>query len=357
MNRTRIKLTMAAAFAAMVLVACNPSLIFDGADKGPPPPTRKVHRDLEREIQALKRELAASQQALEQARNVAQASGDAAPAPAELATTWTEAAEVLPTDYAGQTDWVLAFETGAVAPSPGFDPETPAQAVFDFNVQFANAADPTFHVTYSHAPHTQWLSCKNCHPAVFSLERGAEPPAITMASIKAGEYCGVCHGTVAFAADEACARCHDGLPSQAGWRASEEPRAPIEDARTWTEAEQLLPVTQGMPDWAKALADGVIVPRAGIDPGTPRQPVLPINVELVPEASPAFKAVFSHASHTAVLSCASCHPGIFEMRAGADPISMPKIYAGEYCGRCHGKVAFAVATGCPRCHSLLAAGQ
>ena len=357
MNWTRMKLTATVAFVAAPLVACNPALFFDGVDKGPPPPTRKVHRDLEREMRALERELAATQQALEQARNASPENEQAGPTPAELATTWTEAAAVLPTDYAGQTDWVLALANGAVAPRPGFEPGTPEQAVFDFDVQFADAADPALHVTYPHAPHTQWLSCDNCHPAIFPLERGAEPPAITMDSIKAGEHCGVCHGKVAFAADEACARCHQGLPNQADWRATEEPRAPMETAQTWAEAERLLPVTQGMPDWAKALVDGVIVPRAGIDPETRHQPVLPLNIELVPEAVPAYKVVYPHAPHTAVLSCASCHPGIFEMRAGADPINMQKIFAGEYCGRCHGKVAFDVTTGCPRCHELLATGQ
>ncbi len=84
--------------------------------------------------------------------------------------------------------------------------------------------------------------------------------------------------------------------------------------------------------------------------------MLPFDIELVPEAVPLYKAVFAHEPHTAVLSCASCHPGIFEMRAGASDITMAKIYAGEYCGACHGKVAFDVNTGCGRCHSALATG-
>jgi len=36
-----------------------------------------------------------------------------------------------------------------------------------------------------------------------------------------------------------------------------------------------------------------------------------------------------------------------------DKITMAKIFAGEFCGRCHGKVAFNVPTGCPRCHPAL----
>ncbi|MCG6887699.1 MAG: cytochrome c3 family protein [Proteobacteria bacterium] len=111
-------------------------------------------------------------------------------------------------------------------------------------------------------------------------------------------------------------------------------------------------------DWVTALADGAIDPRTGIDPEhSPQQPVLPLNVQLEPENLPLFNVTFPHQQHTEWLTCDNCHPKIFTMRAGADPISMQKIYAGEYCGACHGKVAFEVATGCPRCHLALAGPQ
>jgi c(7)-type cytochrome triheme protein len=354
MIRTCTKLTVVVVAAAIQLPGCSSSLFLDGVDEGPPPPTQKVRRNLEQEIRTLQQELDAALNALEQAKKAAEEAGESEPSPVELAASWEEAAKLLPTDYSGQTDWTLAMTRGDIAPRPGLASGAPEQAVFDFDVRFADAPDPTQHVTYQHSSHTQWLSCDNCHPAIFPLDRGAKLPTITMAEIEAGEYCGVCHGTVAFAADDACARCHEGAPSQADWRPSEGPRTPIETVTTWTEAERLLPVTEGMPDWAKALAQGVIDPRAGVDPDAPHLPTLPHDVELVPEATPAFKALFAHEPHTAVLSCASCHPGIFEMRAGAAPMTMAKIMAGEYCGRCHGKVAFDVTTGCGRCHSVLA---
>jgi c(7)-type cytochrome triheme protein len=111
-------------------------------------------------------------------------------------------------------------------------------------------------------------------------------------------------------------------------------------------------------DWVKALADGDIHPASSIDPDHPNdQPVLPLDVHLDPPAQPLFKVVFPHEPHTQWLACTNCHPKIFHMQAGADPITMNKIFAGEYCGRCHGKVAFDVATGCPRCHRALAGPQ
>jgi c(7)-type cytochrome triheme protein len=109
-----------------------------------------------------------------------------------------------------------------------------------------------------------------------------------------------------------------------------------------------------MPDWAKALTGDVIAPRPGIDPKAEEQPVFPLDVELVPADNPLFNVVFPHETHTALLACTTCHPAIFQMAKGADPITMGNIYAGQYCGVCHGKVAFAVPTGCPRCHRALA---
>jgi len=110
-------------------------------------------------------------------------------------------------------------------------------------------------------------------------------------------------------------------------------------------------------DWVKALDEGDIAPKAALDPDTPAQPVLPLDVTLQPPAQPLFNVTFPHKPHTERLGCGNCHPAIFQMRQGADPITMEKIYAGEYCGRCHGKVAFDVPTGCPRCHLALAGPQ
>ena len=348
------KLMFAMVIAAMQVTACSPSILLDGADKSPPPPTRKVRRNLEQEIRELQSELDSTRMQLERALNASTDDlGEETP-PVEAAATWEEVASLLPTDYSGEIDWMLAMTSGVIAPRPGLESDAAEQAVFEFDVRFADSPDSMNHVTYDHASHTQWLSCDNCHPALFPLERGADPPTITMADIDAGLYCGACHGTVAFAADNACARCHQESPAQADWQPSEAPRTPMEAASTWEEAERLLPVTGGSPDWAKALADGVIDPRAGIDPDTPHQQVLPFDVEMVPEAMPAFSATFAHEPHTAILTCASCHPALFTMRAGSNDITMEKIYAGEYCGACHGNVAFDVNTGCGRCHAGLA---
>ena len=125
--------------------------------------------------------------------------------------------------------------------------------------------------------------------------------------------------------------------------------------RNWREVLRQLPKeAAGGVDWDDALAQKLIQPRAGLGPDAPDQPAFDLNLELIPEGQPFFKVNFPHKEHTEWLACANCHTDIFKMQRGGDPITMAKIYSGEYCGRCHGKVSFAVPTGCPRCHAALA---
>ena len=126
----------------------------------------------------------------------------------------------------------------------------------------------------------------------------------------------------------------------------------------WGALLRKLPRTAtGEVDWDGALAQKLIEPKSGLAKDAPDQVVFDMNVELIPNGQPLFKVIFPHSKHTEWLTCANCHPGIFQMQKGADPITMAKIFSGEYCGRCHSKVAYAVATGCPRCHLALAGPQ
>lgn len=95
----------------------------------------------------------------------------------------------------------------------------------------------------------------------------------------------------------------------------------------------------------QALDKGLITPRAGIKPKTKPQMAVNIDVKLKP-----MPVVFSHKVHTAWLRCASCHPTIFKMKAGADKIRMADLYAGKFCGKCHGPVVFPTLGDCGRCH-------
>ncbi|MGE5303557.1 MAG: c(7)-type cytochrome triheme domain-containing protein [Alphaproteobacteria bacterium] len=359
-NRRDITVVVAVGTAIVLLTSCSAdtrkswlATFFDDVDK--PPPTRRVRTDLQREVEELKRQLAQARQEVKAAQEEAKKKGTERKAPPiEKAEKWDEAEKLLPKDKSGRVDWVQAIKTGVIAPRPSPNPGGPEQAVLDLDVELTSSRDKLFHVTYPHNAHTNWLACANCHPAIFPL-RKAKPTIITMAKIRAGEYCGACHGKVAFGITNECPRCHTSAQPSVEWHPPE-PRKPIEKAQSWNEAAKLLPVTQGVPDWAKALRDGVISPRAGVDPKAADQPVLPLDVELVPAAGEMFKVTFPHKSHTEWLQCPNCHTGIFQMAKGADPITMEKINAGQYCGVCHGKVAFAP-TACGRCHPALAGGK
>lgn len=119
----------------------------------------------------------------------------------------------------------------------------------------------------------------------------------------------------------------------------------------WPSKLEALPKeAAGGTDWVTALNQGLITPKPGLDPKTEEETVMDLDVELTPKDAPEFKVTYPHKPHTQHLACANCHPAIFQMEAGADPITMEKVFAGEYCGRCHGTVAFDPASACPRCH-------
>src|SRR5262245_11097047 len=131
---------------------------FDGvpdAARPEPPPTRKIHQDLQREVEALRRENA-DLRAAAQARAEGTRGAEAELA-AERAQTWEEAAALLPRDAVGAVDWDLAVKTGVIRPRPGFDPGAPRQSVFDMDVTLARGNQRFFAAAFSHAPHTRWL--------------------------------------------------------------------------------------------------------------------------------------------------------------------------------------------------------
>ncbi|MFQ5597037.1 MAG: c(7)-type cytochrome triheme domain-containing protein [Nitrospiria bacterium] len=104
----------------------------------------------------------------------------------------------------------------------------------------------------------------------------------------------------------------------------------------------------GVEDWVKAFKENKINPHESLDLSKPHVPPFNLDVE-IPAVGSMPNVVFPHFPHTFWLDCGNCHPGIFMMKKGGNPISMVKIVNGEFCGRCHGRVAFPIAN-CTRCH-------
>ncbi len=104
----------------------------------------------------------------------------------------------------------------------------------------------------------------------------------------------------------------------------------------------------GVEDWVKAYEQNKIKPHESLDLAKPPVPPFMFDIE-IPAVGSMPNVIFPHFPHTFWLDCANCHPGIFMMKKGGNPISMVKIVNGEFCGRCHGRVAFPIAN-CTRCH-------
>ena len=101
--------------------------------------------------------------------------------------------------------------------------------------------------------------------------------------------------------------------------------------------------------WVRALQQGLISPRTNVIPETKIR-VLDQDV-IMPRTGEMPMVRFPHKQHTEWLDCSNCHDSIFKTKAGATPVDMMAILSGEYCGQCHGAVAFPL-TECNRCHSV-----
>jgi len=206
---------------------------------------------------------------------------------------------LLPRHADGGVDWMAALRAGVIAPRPGTPGRTPPAYLEGFAYDLVMpGANRLFDARFPHSSHVAWMACGSCHP-------GAAPAggaAVTMAAMRDGQSCGLCHRAVAFPL-AACSRCHGAMPSGT-----------------------LTPV----------LGDEIILARA-VDAGGAA-------------AAGYAPSRFSHGPHRLRYRCSACHTALFEMRAGADTLTMADLRDGKGCGACHdGRAAFAMGT-CARCH-------
>ncbi|RMH23004.1 MAG: hypothetical protein D6698_00255 [Gammaproteobacteria bacterium] len=120
----------------------------------------------------------------------------------------SQAMKGFPRDRSGVIDWVKVLDQGLINPRMTKDGVTGLESgmfVADFDVILTDTASMP-NVRFPHRPHTMWLTCSNCHPAIFIPKAGSNP--ISMSAIIRGQYCGVCHGKVAFPPTKNCGRCH-----------------------------------------------------------------------------------------------------------------------------------------------------
>ena len=120
---------------------------------------------------------------------------------------WAEIYKKLPKDDDDNIDWMAALEQKVIQPRGSIDPNVPDEGkTEDAEVELSTSGKPEKMVIFKHEVHTKWLTCPNCHPAIFKKEGGNAK--ITMDAIDDGKYCGVCHDKVAIAQPSGCKGCH-----------------------------------------------------------------------------------------------------------------------------------------------------
>lgn len=120
----------------------------------------------------------------------------------------------LPRDEENKVDWERAVDEGLIAPLASIDNSDVEEQIMDLRVVIKFNDMLIKDVVFSHEVHTFWLNCESCHPKVFIPEVAAN--RMTMAEIRDGKYCGLCHGAVAFPTNVIdapnfranCLRCH-----------------------------------------------------------------------------------------------------------------------------------------------------
>ena len=105
-------------------------------------------------------------------------------------------------------DWEKAEEQGKINPTDYLEgisekrEHMKAQRDFSIETSTTWASD----VIFSHKKHTVWNGCEVCHPLIFpSSKKGTVK--YSMFQVMEGEYCGVCHLSVAFSV-WLCSKCH-----------------------------------------------------------------------------------------------------------------------------------------------------
>ncbi|RJQ53358.1 MAG: hypothetical protein C4526_06840 [Nitrospiraceae bacterium] len=211
-------------------------------------------------------------------------------------------------------------------------------------------------VVFEHWLHRAMFTCRLCHVDIgFAME--AEGTEINADFNTKGLYCGACHdgkrvfnNKIIFAAcadrtageeDRRCGRCHS-------YRMKVEKE---HDFKTFTKKLPQKGLGSGI-DWEEAEAKGLIKPVDSLEGISIKRSPLKARDDFSIESKGSWMSdvIFSHNKHVSWNGCEICHPDIFQVKRGATKYTMIHIYSGEYCGVCHGKVAFPLKE-CGRCHT------
>jgi c(7)-type cytochrome triheme protein len=220
-------------------------------------------------------------------------------------------------------------------------------------------------VLFEHWVHRKAFTCRVCHVDLgFGMK--ANEGTIRAADNQKGYFCGSCHnGKFVYNNEKLFAACSDNFSKEDMKRClrchSQEKSGPERDKRRDQREAAFHKFADNMPrerggngiNWELAeekgdiklidYIEGLSSKRAQM--ANQKDFTIGAKVEGVPEI------IFSHKKHTVWNGCELCHPDIFiGVKKGMEKYSMIDLFAGKYCGACHGKVAFPQ-NDCRRCHT------
>lgn len=221
-------------------------------------------------------------------------------------------------------------------------------------------------VLFEHWIHRKAFTCRVCHVDIgFAMK--ANEGGIRAADNMRGYYCGACHngkssfngGEKLFAAcsdkftkddQKRCLRCHSIDKSARDAEARRELRE-----KAFRDFAEQMPKERGGNgiNWEQAENAGLIKLIDYIEGLSTKRTAMPTQKDFMigANADGVPEIIFSHKKHTVWNGCEVCHPDIFVgVKKGTEKYSMIDLFAGKYCGACHGTVAFPQ-NDCSRCHT------
>jgi c(7)-type cytochrome triheme protein len=109
-------------------------------------------------------------------------------------------------EFGNGINWVKALKDGSITPLNYLSIKPPDTITFQKTLSLEAEWSGIPPAIFPHRAHTKWLDCNNCHPDVFNIKKKTTKHFL-MTRILAGEFCGVCHLSVAFPMND-CKRCH-----------------------------------------------------------------------------------------------------------------------------------------------------
>ncbi|MFN3740382.1 MAG: c(7)-type cytochrome triheme domain-containing protein [Thermodesulfovibrionales bacterium] len=113
------------------------------------------------------------------------------------------------TKFGNGIDCVAAMRDGFIKPVNYLTIKPPEEITFNKRIFLEAEWTNIPAAVFPHKPHNEWLECNMCHPDIFNIKKKTTKH-FYMTRILQGEFCGVCHLTVAFPMND-CKRCHPGM--------------------------------------------------------------------------------------------------------------------------------------------------